>query len=630
MYVIEVIPLSRGTNVESLTYYASEHFDSGSIIVVPVRKKNIRALVLESQPVSAAKTAVRAATFSLRKLPPQESVQHLPAALIETAKGLAKYYPAQLGAILFALLPPEVREGKETPQYTSPVSHADIRPEVAVLQAQFEERFTDYRATIREVFAHRGSVLFVVPSSADITRATELLSQGIEERLVVFSPALSDKRLQAAYESFYDLTNAKLIITTPTHAYLDRHDITHIIVEQARSRHYKGKTRPSLDHREVLKTLARVTNRTMTMGDILPRSEDEHLRREEFYATVSEQPKRLNFPGKMEVIVQTEEPTAERPFELFSPKMRTALDDALKNREHVFIYAARRGIAPVIVCGDCGHIFRDPDSGTPYSLFRTKANGEELRWFLSPVSGKRIKAADTCADCGSWRLRERGIGIQHMQSELLELFPGAPVHVFDHTTATTHKKAQSIIGHFYDAKGAILLGTQMVLPFLEKPVDRSCITSHDAARSIPSWKAEEEFFALLLTLRERTRHTFYLQTRTEPDELITYAQQGLVEQFYTDELELRNALSYPPFATFILLTWQDRKERVDEIEASLSSELAAYKPRFYSAPQSVAKKTRRHGLIRVPKAQWPIPELIGKLRALPPNIKIEIDPDRIV
>ena len=630
MFVIEVIPLTRGSHIESLSYYSGTAYDPGTIINVPIRSKEVPAMVTDTKPVSAAKTAVRAATFSLKKLPDQNTHHVLPAALIDTAKELQKTYPAQLGAILYALLPPEVRDGSHALEHTTSYTHANVQPEIDVLEAAHEDRYISYRSSIREVFAHRGSVLFVVPTSAHIEPAVEMLSQGIENRVVVFSPTLTKKKTLASYESFFDFTSAKLIITTPSHAYLDRHDITHIIIEQSRSRHYKAKVRPYIDHRNALRALAHVTNRSVTFGDILPRAEEEHARREEFYATNGEHPKRINLHAKLRIIDQKDKPVASKPFELFAEDTLEHMRKVIKSRKRIFVYAARRGLAPVVACGDCGHIFRCPDSGAPYTLFKTYRGDEEERWFLSQTSGKRVRAADTCPSCGSWRLRERGIGIQHIQRELSEKMPKVPVMLFDHTTATTYKKAKIIIGRFFDTKGSILLGTQMALPYLTEPIDSTIITSHDATRAIPSWRAEEEFLALLLTLRELTDDTVILQTRTEPDELLTLAGQGAIEHFYDEELELRAALKYPPFTIFILLSWQDTKEGALKTEAGLNDLLKDYKPRFYSAPHSLIKKTKRYGLIRILKEKWPDPKLMDMLRKLPPQIKVEINPDRIV
>jgi hypothetical protein len=71
MYVIQVTPLIRGTQLESLSYYSSLAYEAGTFLDVPIRGRNQLAMVVSSELVSATKTALKAATFSLRKLPPQ-------------------------------------------------------------------------------------------------------------------------------------------------------------------------------------------------------------------------------------------------------------------------------------------------------------------------------------------------------------------------------------------------------------------------------------------------------------------------------------------------------------------------------------------------------------------------------
>lgn len=630
MYIVEVIPLIRGSHVESLSYYTSQEFTPGSVIEVPVRKQLKPAVVLTSRPGSSAKTALRAATFTLRKLPEQEPKASVPRSVVLLAEKLMQTVPAEISAITHALLPKEVREGSVL---LSAVDHAptpDVQTEISMITGPYEDRFRTYRSRIRETFAHRGSVLFVVPTSADVERARATLERGIEKRIVTFSSALTKKRLATAYEEMQNLAHAKLIITTPSHCFLDRHDITQIIIDQSRSRAYKSRFRPYLDIRDCQKKLAKLTGRNVLLGDLVPRTEDEYLRREDIYNTESESPKRLTLPSTLEVVTPKITATASTKFSLFLPPVIEELNAITSKRKNVFMYAARRGIAPVVTCVDCGHIFRCPDSGAPYSLFRTFKNGEEQRWFLAAASGRRLRAPDTCPHCNSWRLREQGIGIQHIESELKKQFPGVPIILFDHTTATSLRKATQLISSFYDTKGAILLGTAMALPYIERPVPYSIVTSLDAARAVPTWRAEEELYSLLLSLREKTTEVCYLQTRTEPDEVVTLAKTGQIEQFYNSELELREQLSYPPYSTFIHLTLGGTAEQVQAMETDLDAILLAWKPRFYHAPTTTSAKATRYGLIRVAAHQWPDLKLMDTLRSLPPNVRIEVNPDRIV
>lgn len=628
MFVIEVIPLQRGISVESLTYYSACTYTIGTLLSVPLRNQEVTAVVITSKPVSVAKTALKTATFSLRKLQVQEHTITLPQSLIATAKKIEEQIPASIGSILFSMLPPDLRDGTRTyPRTTFHVGEADSTPQI--LTDTTQNRFISYRSTVRETFAHRGSVIFVVPSTVHVEQAKKRLETGIENRIITFSSALTAKQLRESYEAFEDLSGAKLIITTPSFAFLDRHDITTIIIEKSGSAHYKLRNRPYLDVREVLKTYAEVTKRSILLGDILPSTEDEVLRRDDVYTTHNEHSKRLELPGTITLAQHPQKESGEK-FSLTTQLLNETLKRVFASNAHVFLFGARKGLAPLVTCYDCGHIFRCKDSGAPYSLMRTFAGDVEERWFVSSTSGKKIRAADTCPTCGGWRLREQGIGIQQIYDHVRTLFPKIDIFLFDHTTATTHKKALKIIENFYASKKAILIGTQMTVPYLSKPVDTTAVISYEATRAVPTWKADETVFGLLLQLRECTIKDVIVQLRTEPDDILKLCEKGLVDQFYDDEIAIRKALLYPPFSTFILLSWTGTKLQTQDIEEALKAILTEIEIQFYSAPHSNSEQTLRYGLIRNNKGLKFQKELTARLRLLPPYIKIEINPDKIV
>lgn len=630
MFVIEIAPLMKGGGLDRLSYYSSTEFPVGALVKVPVRNQEVSGVVLSSSPVSLTKTALRAATFSLRKLPPQGQTRQLSPYLLETANALYKEVPSGFGSILFSLLPTEIREG-DIDYPVGPESKIQkLQGGVSLLYDIEEERWRSYKSKVREAFAHRGSVLFVAPTVAVAHKAAEKLITGIEDRSIVLTGRQTMKARRKAYEAFADLSSSKLIIVTPSHAFLDRHDITDVIVENARSGHYRARTRPYLDYKRAIMLHARSANRSVLLGDLIHSTEDEYWRRQEVYDTKGELQNRVAFNSAFRVVVSKDKPTADTPFQLFSPALLKSIKRSLGNKENVFLYAARRGLAPVVVCGDCGHIFRDPDSGTPYSLFRTNKDGVEKRWFLSSTSGRRVKASETCTICGSWRLRERGIGIQQVQDELKTNFPEVQVFVFDHDTASTESKANSIMADFEDTKGSILLGTSMALPFISKPVSLAAVTSLEAVRAIPTWRADEETFALLMRLRELATDEVIVQTRFDPDAVIDLVKSGQLVNFYNEELHLRQNLNYPPYAKMIHLTLVGPAETLRPIELVISEALQEFKPHFYSAPSSTDESTTRFGLIRVANENWPNEKLVEILRQLPPSIRIEVDPNRIV
>lgn len=629
MFVIHVIPLMRGTHVESLSYFGGKSYPIGTIVQVPIRGKSYQAVVVEVTPVSSSKTALKLAHFSLRKLPEQKDTAALPTSLHETAKLLATTYPASLGSILFQLLPPDVRSGERSyPQAGSHQHNEESTP--SILTARTDERIATYKSHVRSVFAHRGSVLLVVPTATDAERLAHILAHGIDERIISLSSHSTKRERDKAYKAFEDTTIAKLIVTTPAYAYLERADLLSIIVEQSANPLYHNRTRPYLDHRTALMHYAKVSGRSIMLGDSAPRTEDEVARREERYLTTGEGGKRIAFPATLTVLKQRDKPTQDAPFTLFSAELERNIKISLEAREHVFLYGARRGLSPVVACQDCGHIFRDPNSGTPYSLLRTYRDHVEERWFVSSTSGSRVRAADVCAHCGSWRLRERGIGIQQVFDECRARFPNAPVFLFDSTTATTHQRAKKITERFYEEKGCILVGTAMTLPYLARGVDLSAVVSFDATRTIPTWRADEWVFQFLLHLRELTRRDVFVQTRSEEDNLLIYASRGALERFYDDEIKLREELDYPPFSTLILISWQGPTATIKNLDEVIKTATDPYTALFYNDPLSTPEKTTRHALVRLTPQQAKDEALITRLRTLPPYIKVEVDPDRVV
>lgn len=631
MHVIVVTPLIRGTQLESLSYFSSMPYEIGSFVQVPIRGKTQSAIVTAVKPAAASKTALKAATFSLRKLPQQPDSRALPAGLRETARRLSEIYPAAMGSILYQLLPPDVRNGNRPyPLCESSEQSEETTPQV--ITAKTDERFLSYQSHIRSQFAKQKSVVVVVPTGAYVADAVRNLSNGIKGRVISLSPMMTKAARDKAYTAIEDTTSAKLIITTPAYAYIERADCGSIIIEHSGSTHYVARTRPYLDHREALKVFAAACGRQLLLGDVVPSTEDEYKRREDSYLTYDEPTKRLVFQAPLSIIFQQDKAKPDVPFQLFSDELGRSVERALEGRGRVFLFAARRGLAPVVACIDCSHIFRCPDSGTPYSLMRTyDSNQEEQRWFVSSTSGRKVTAADTCPKCGSWRLRERGIGLQQVADEWRAQFPNTDLTVIDQTVAKTQKEVHKQTEAFFKKQSGVLIGTQVVLPYLQHGVAVSAIVSLDAARSIPTWRADESLFRLLLTLRENTSQEVLVQTRTEVDNLLTYATRGAIERFYDDELDLRRMVQYPPIVTFILLTWAGSVQTTNATEELVTNTLKETQIQCYNHPHSTQSKVMRHGLIRVnPEDKQAYADTLDRLRSLPPYIKIEINPERIV
>jgi primosomal protein N' len=134
-----------------------------------------------------------------------------------------------------------------------------------------------------------------------------------------------------------------------------------------------------------------------------------------------------------------------------------------------------------------------------------------------------------------------------------------------------------------------------------------------------------------MRLRECTSREVIVQTRSTPDPLVEYAARGAVERFFDDEIALRQQLKYPPFSTFILLTWSGTPEVVVEAEKVIKPILDTPLASYYTNPHSSQTQCHRHALIRVDANDTTTYEqIIEKVKRVPPYVKVEINPERIV
>ncbi|MFM2374356.1 MAG: hypothetical protein RLZZ234_351 [Candidatus Parcubacteria bacterium] len=626
MYVIEVIPLHVGQQVGTLSYFSSVPYARGGVITIPVRSRETDAVVMSIAPVSSLKTALRAATFTLRKLPPQLIVGKLSEtflALVDTVALERALLPID---VLTALVPKRrhlmlVHAGREQKERTHHIS---------LFVAPHAERMAEYQTVVREAFARGSSVLYVAPTGRGVRAAERELSHGIEDRVVVLSGDVKSKKGGERVERLHD-DRPVLIITTPTFAYIERKDLGQVIIESSRSRGYRAMVRPFLDHMHALLTHARLDKRAVILGDMVPFAEHVEALRERRFGEHGEHPKRINLPGKLTVIHQKKDHDGIIPFSLFSPELLSGIQSVMEKRGRVFLLAARRGLSPLVACADCGHIFRDPETGAPLSLHRTMKNGVEERFLVSPATGYRERMRDVCTQCGGWRLRERGVGIQQVETELKKALPDVAITVMDHTTATTDLKAKKIAEVFYGIHSQVMLGTMLALPYLDKHIDASGIVSMDSLLAAPSWRQQEEVFATLMALRECTEGPVWAQTRHRPDErVLELAKRGEIGTFYDEEIDARRAWSYPPYAMFVLLSFQGAKDAVSHTEAMLQALFAQYGIMFYGSPSPDGLHAVRRGLMRFPRESWPHEQVVAAIRTLPPTIKVELNPERIV
>ena len=162
-------------------------------------------------------------------------------------------------------------------------------------------------------------------------------------------------------------------------------------------------------------------------------------------------------------------------------------------------------------------------------------------------------------------------------------------------------------------------------------VPRTAIISIDSLFAIPDFRMNERIFALILALREKTTKALLVQTRMDDTTLLEQALKGDLLAFTEDELGLRKAFSYPPYGTIIKITLRGKRAELPQEVERLKAYLLEYTP---ISPQTITREPknmfRMHLILKLAETVWPNDKLLAKLRALPPQFTIEVNPDHLL
>lgn len=636
MKLLTVIPIKKGLNVDTLSYFTGSEVEIGSVIRVPVRKKVVPAIVINRAEVTDVKAEIKNAHYETKKIEKIKSAPLFQPKFIEAVHEASTYFATTPGQILNATIPKavldETEKIKTALNFNSPVREH----EKLIIQSDEEERYATYKSLIREEFARGHSVFFTLPTIQDIKKAFEKLSKGIEQYTVVCHGLLTKKEQIELWNQVNQEPHPVLIISTGLFLSLPRGDLGTIIIDKENSRSYKSANRPFLDTRTFAEILAKKIKAKIILGDMLLRTETvwRHSNAElfevaplKFRSLTTGSQQLIDMKETLPTEINKGDKNREPKFKLFSDEFLELVNKNQLNDENLFVFVARKGLFPTTVCADCGTLVVCQTCGSPTVLHK----GKTENFFLCHRCGEHRSALEKCTNCQSWRLSAFGIGIESVEEELQTRFPQIKIFKIDSDSVSTHKKALETAEKFYASPGSILLGTEMALLYLKDTVANSAIVSIDSFFSIPDFRINEKIMSILLKIRANTSRVFVLQTRDSEQKIFKYALSGNLADFYREETKERKVLNYPPFSTTIKITLNGEKRKVLAGMEFLQNHLKPFEIEIFPAFVPTLKgKFSMHGVIKIQKAEWVNQELLYKLRTLSPEYSINVDPDSLL
>ena len=181
------------------------------------------------------------------------------------------------------------------------------------------------------------------------------------------------------------------------------------------------------------------------------------------------------------------------------------------------------------------------------------------RRLMCHYCGHSAAVPKVCPSCGQPHLRFAGHGTQKAEEELARLFPEARILRMDADAMTRRSSYDRKLGDFGAGQYDIMIGTQMVAKGLNfERVTLVGVLLADQTLYSDDFRSYERAFSLLTQVvgragRGSSKGRAIIQTMTPDNPVIDMAAQQDYKPFYQNEIILRKAMLYPPFADICMV-----------------------------------------------------------------------------
>ena len=615
MVVIEVISITRSPLKGPLSYFSMKDLSRGDLVLVPVRGKFIEAIITEVKDAKELKTSLKKSTFKLKSVKDVICEKFFLEKDFSILEKIHKETMAVKELLLFKLIPKALFLQHKKNQFKTRENLTHLKYSI---KGSIKDRIIEYRTMIREHFARNQSFLIVSPRMEMLRLFKEELSRGIEHYTYVFSSELPPKKYLEAWTGAENMAHPAFIISTPHGLLFDRADLETIVLDDDASDLWWDLERPWLDLRNVAKIFAEVRkNKLIYTGDVLS---VERVWQIENRMIEPLNPYLTRLHSKPETRLIKIAPSSET-FSWFTKEGIEELEEAIFQNRSILIFVNRKGYSSFTVCLDCSRTIVCQSCSAPLVVHIKP--GEE-REFSCHHCLSKISVPAECPFCGSWRLKDYGLGIEKIKEEFRKIFPKVEALVID---ADVKLKNGDV---FQSAQ--VVIGTEKIFFYPPREFDIVFAASIDHFFTVPDFRMNEKVFYLINELKKIAGKKMILQSRLENERTIEDALSGNFSHFYQNEIGDRKNFLYPPFRRLIKLSFEaGRQETLLTDTKDAMAILHGYEPVLYEAfIEKIKNRHRMNILLRLEDKKWPDEKLYAILEKLSGKCEVIVDPNSIL
>ncbi len=603
---------------QPLDYLSEQRLTPGSLVRVPLGKRDVPGLVWPGTPGAVPAANLRPVSQVLAGLPP------LSERWCELVDFAAAYYQRGCGEVALSVLPPELRKLSDrqlnahidklrraqarTAQHETAVARAampapSLNAEQAELLHQLDAlggekapppvllhgvtgsgKTEIYLHAAAHALARGRQALVLVP---EINLTPQLEARFAErfgsERIVSLHSGLTPVQRLRHWLAAH-LGMADLVLGTRLAVFASLPRLGLIVVDEEHDPSYKQQDGARYSARDLAVYRGRLESALVVLGSATPSLESWRHAQTGRY-------RQLDLPNRIgdaelpqvRIVDMSRLPKASGSASerVLSPPLIAALQERLARGEQSLVFLNRRGYAPVLHCADCGWKSACPHCSA-WRVFHKL--DRSLRCHHCGLA-ERVPRA--CPECGNLDISPIGRGTERLEEQLGALLPNARIARIDADSTRAKGALEARLNAVHAGEVDVLVGTQMIAKGHDfRRITLVAAVNPDSALFSVDFRSPERLFALLMQAAGRagrdashaSRSEMWVQTWHPRHALYDALRRHDFDSFAQALLKERESAGLPPFSHLAMLRAEARDAAAAENFLHAAARLAAALP----------------------------------------------------
>ena len=413
-----------------------------------------------------------------------------------------------------------------------------------------------YIAAVQACLETGNQALILIPEINLTPQTFKRFQSQLGAPVAVYHSGMSEKEKFITYQNFHS-GQAQVVIGTRSAIFIPSQSLGLIVVDEEHDASYKQSDGFKYSARDLSVKRAQLENCNVVLGSATPSSDSYHnAQKGRFnWLTLTKRASEAALPK-----VSLEDMRALPSKDIFSPRILAAIKEQLDAHNQVIIFQNRRGLAPSLMCFDCGWLCQCPNCDTRITVHQKPA-----QLHCHHCDYKQAIPLE-CGHCKGQNLHPLGAGTQRLEHILAYNFPSIPTIRIDRDEIKSQADLEKATKVVHEGQPCLIVGTQMIAKGHDFPnVTLVVVTDADGLFFSTDFRALEKGAQQLLQVAGRAGRAkkpgkVLIQTHQPEHPLFEHLKQHNYAKFIENELRDRELCALPPFSKLMSLRAESEQQ----------------------------------------------------------------------